>query len=78
VDNDRSKYGVPAGATGQGRLASREEDEMIEVGAGQAERTAFLRERDPRVRAKSSTAFVAHRVAVRDEHFQVELIESGW
>jgi hypothetical protein len=44
---------VSAGTAGQRSLAGREEDEMIEVGARQAERTAFPRERDPGVRAES-------------------------
>jgi hypothetical protein len=47
---------------------------MIEVGAGQTERTALPRERDPGVRAESFAALVAQSVAMRDEHFQLSTL----
>jgi hypothetical protein len=47
---------------------------MIGVSIRQTERATFARGCDPCMRAESFTALVAHRVAVRDEYLQVELI----
>jgi len=45
---------------------------MVEVGARQTERGALSGEIDPGVRTESFTALVAHGIAMRDEHLQIE------
>ena len=74
---NRSKRGVPARAACQCRLAGGEEDEMIQVGARQAQRAAFPGERDPRVHPQLLTTLVAHGFPMGHEHFVVEPIGSG-
>ena len=56
-----SARGVPAG----------QENKVIEVGAGQAKRTALSSQKDPGVAPERLTTVAAFRFATGDEYFQI-------
>jgi hypothetical protein len=59
------------GAPGQGGIAGWQEDQVIQIGAGQAERAAVAIQRDPRVAAQRLAALAAGDVATGDEDGEV-------
>ena len=77
LQHDRRKDGVLAGTTGQGGIARRQEHEMIQIRARQAQGLGILGrlgvglERDPRVAAQICAAFVAGGFPRGDEDFQL-------
>ncbi len=56
-----------SGAACQRRVAGRQEDQVIQVGAGQAERAALAIQHDPGVAAQRLAAFAAGGIAAGDE-----------
>ena len=65
------KCGVLAGAPSERRVAGREEREMVEIAAREAQRAAIACEKDPRSPPKILATVVATRLPVRNEDAQV-------
>lgn len=68
--NDGAKGRVLSCPPGQGRVPGGQEDEMIEVGTRQAQRTEVLDKSDPRAATEVLAAIAAYRFTVRNEHLE--------
>lgn len=73
LEDNRGKRGVPARTTGQRGIPGRKEDEVIEVGAGEAQSATFPDEHNPRMAPQALPTLVACGFAAGDEYFQIRL-----
>jgi hypothetical protein len=68
LQHDRGQRGVAAGTPRERGVAGRQEPEVIQIRAGEAQRAALAGENDHRPPSEVFTAFIAARIAVRNEH----------
>jgi hypothetical protein len=52
-------------------VARRQKSQVIEIGAGQAERASLAGQKDPGAVSQFLATFVAGRIAMRDKHLQI-------
>jgi hypothetical protein len=57
---------------GQGCIAGREKDKVIQIGAIQAQSPVFFNQRDPRTAAEILTTLAAGRFARRNKYFELK------
>jgi hypothetical protein len=62
---------VLSGTARQGGIPGRQEDQVVEVSAGQAKCAAFPGKADPRAAPQFLTTFIASGLAGGDEHLQI-------
>jgi hypothetical protein len=69
--DDRGQRGVLAHPASQRGVAGRQEDEVIEISAGQAQSAALAKEADPRAAAEHLAALVAGGFTTRNEYLRI-------
>ena len=71
LEHNGGECGVFARAPGERRIPRRQEDEMLEIGTGEAKRSTFFGEHNPGTVAKFLAALAACGFASRDEYLQL-------